>query len=190
MLPEISLDTIGFEEIVKKARSQIAEIYPQWTDYNYHDPGITILELFAFLKEAQQFYIDQTNDSMRKKFLQLIGVVPMSRHAAQTTIKLLSEQPITIPVGTKFTINGLCYENKELAHIPGDILQDAIVKPKHGDVFCFHFDHTEKHGNMVLYPFGKNTESGNQFFLALKKPLEKEKNYRLSIALDDHYGVE
>ena len=32
MLPEISLDTIGFEEIVKKARSQIAEIYPQWTD--------------------------------------------------------------------------------------------------------------------------------------------------------------
>ena len=26
MLPEISLDTIGFEEIVKKARSQIAEI--------------------------------------------------------------------------------------------------------------------------------------------------------------------
>ena len=92
MLPEISLDTIGFEEIVKKARSQIAEIYPQWTDYNYHDPGITILELFAFLKEAQQFYIDQTNDSMRKKFLQLIGVVPMSRHAAQTTIKLLSEQ--------------------------------------------------------------------------------------------------
>lgn len=190
MLPEISLDTIGFEEIVKKARSQIAEVYPQWTDYNYHDPGITILELFAFLKEAQQFYIDQTNDSMRKKFLQLIGVVPMSRHAAQTTIKLLSEQPITIPVGTKFTINGLCYENKELAHIPGDILQDAIVKPKHGDVFCFHFDHTEKHGNMVLYPFGKNTESGNQFFLALKKPLEKGKNYRLSIALDDHYGVE
>lgn len=190
MLPEISLDTIGFEEIVKKARSQIAEIYPQWTDYNYHDPGITILELFAFLKEAQQFYIDQTNDSMRKKFLQLIGVVPMNRHAAQTTVKLLSEQPITIPAGTKFTINGLCFENSALEHIPGDILQDAIVKPKYGDTFCFHFDHTEKHGNMVLYPFGKNTENGNQFLLALKEPLEKEKNYRLSIALDDHYSVE
>ena len=49
MLPEISLDTNSFEEIVKKARSQISEICPQWTDYNYHDPGITILEMFAFL---------------------------------------------------------------------------------------------------------------------------------------------
>lgn len=131
MLPEISLDTIGFEEIVKKARSQIAEIYPQWTDYNYHDPGITILELFAFLKEAQQFYIDQTNDGMRKKFLQLIGIVPMKRTSAKTTVKILSEEPLTIPMGSKFDINGLCFESLQLENMPGDIIQDAIVKPAH-----------------------------------------------------------
>lgn len=190
MLPEISLDTIGFEEIVKKARSQIAEIYPQWTDYNYHDPGITILELFAFLKEAQQFYIDQTNDGMRKKFLQLIGIVPMKRTSAKTIVKILSEEPLTIPMGSKFDINGLCFESLQLENIPGDIIQDAIVKPAHDDVFCFHFDHTEKHGNLVLYPFGKQTGAGSQFFLALNRPLEKEKNYRLSIELDDHYSVE
>ena len=84
MLPEISLDTTNFEEIVKKARSQIAEVYPQWTDYNYHDPGITILELFAFLKAAQQFYIDQTSDDIRKKFLQLIGISLEKRKSAET----------------------------------------------------------------------------------------------------------
>lgn len=190
MLPEISLDTVGFEEIVKKARSQIAEIYPQWTDYNYHDPGITILELFAFLKEAQQFYIDQTNDSMRKKFLQLIGVVPNKRRSAETTIRLTSEEAVTIPMGTKFEINGICFESPQLVNVPGNILQDAIVKPKYGDLFCFRFDHTEKHGNMVLYPFGKRTGAGSQFFLVFKAPLEKGKEYRLSIELDDHYIVE
>ncbi len=190
MLPEISLDTVGFEEIVKKARSQIAEIYPQWTDYNYHDPGITILELFAFLKEAQQFYIDQTNDGMRKKFLRLIGVMPMKRRAAQTMIRLVSEHSQTIPMGTKFNINRLCFESALQINVPGDILQDAIVKPKYGDTFCFHFDHTEKHGNMVLYPFGKQTGVSSQFLLALKKPLEKEKTYRLSVKLDEHYSVE
>ena len=109
MLPEISLDTTNFEEIVKKARSQIAEVYPQWTDYNYHDPGITILELFAFLKEAQQFYIDQISDDMRKKFLQLIGISLAKRKSATTTVRINTTKPTLIPAGTKFYINSFCF---------------------------------------------------------------------------------
>ena len=59
MLPVISLDDERFEEIVDKARKMIPNLYPEWTDHNYHDPGITMLELFAWLKEIQQFHMDQ-----------------------------------------------------------------------------------------------------------------------------------
>lgn len=190
MLPEISLDTLGFEEIVKKARSQIAEIYPQWTDYNYHDPGITILELFAFLKEAQQFYIDQTSDSMRKKFLQLMGITPMKRHAAYTTARFITDHALTIPMGCKFYMNGLCFEAMQLENIPGNIIKAVLVRPKFGPVFQSRITNVEKHGNMVLYPFGKQTGVGSQFDICLNKSLEKGKRYRLSISLDDHYLVE
>ena len=49
MLPEMQLDDQSFEEIVRGARKKIARIYPEWTDYNEHDPGITFLELLAGL---------------------------------------------------------------------------------------------------------------------------------------------
>lgn len=155
MLPEISLDTTNFEEIVKKARSQIAEVYPQWTDYNYHDPGITILELFAFLKEAQQFYIDQTSDDIRKKFLQLIGISLEKRKSATTTVRINTINPALIPAGTKFYINSLCFETTEAENIPGNIIKAVIVKPKYGSIFKLDMLHKDDMSGMVIHPFLK-----------------------------------
>ncbi len=189
MLPEISLDNSTFEEIVKKARSQIEQIYPTWTDYNYHDPGITILELFAFLKEAQQFYIDQTSDDIRKKFLQLMGISLKKRQASHTTIKLLSETRFTVPIGSKFYMNKLCFETIKQENILGDIIKYVIVKPKYGDIFKSKLRQMKDYGNMVVYPFGKKTGVGSEFFICLNEPLEKGKYYSFSILLDENYSV-
>ena len=72
MLPDIRLDTENFEEIVEKARKMIPGIDPNWTDFNYHDPGMTFLELFAWMKEMQQFHMDQIGDLHRRKYLKLL----------------------------------------------------------------------------------------------------------------------
>ena len=56
MLPDINLDNEYFDDILDNARNSIASIYPEWTDFNYHDPGMTMLEMFAWLKESQQYY--------------------------------------------------------------------------------------------------------------------------------------
>ena len=45
MLPILSLDDERFEEIVEKPGKMIPNLSPDCTDYNYHDPGITIIEL-------------------------------------------------------------------------------------------------------------------------------------------------
>lgn len=73
MLPPITLDDEQFEEIIDKARKLIPNLYPEWTDYNYHDPGITILELLAWLKEIQQFYMDQIGSEHIRRYLLLLG---------------------------------------------------------------------------------------------------------------------
>ena len=189
MLPEISLDTSNFEEIVKKARSQIAEVYPNWTDYNYHDPGITILELFAFLKEAQQFYIDQLSDDLRKKFLQLMGISLEKRKNAITTVRINTPNPVSILAGTKFYINGLCFETTETENIPADIIKSVIVKPKYGSIFKSDMLQKNDMGSMVIYPFGKRTGVGSEFYICLKNSLEVGKTYKLSVVLDEHYSV-
>ena len=49
MLPIPILVDQRLEEIAAEARSLIPRLAPDWTDFNHHDPGITFLELFAFL---------------------------------------------------------------------------------------------------------------------------------------------
>ena len=73
MLPIPILDDERFQEISEQARSMIPRLAPDWTDFNHHDPGITFLELFAFLKESQQYHLDQIGPRNQQKYLKLLG---------------------------------------------------------------------------------------------------------------------
>ena len=48
MLPEIMLDDVRFQELVSEARNRIIRHTPEWTEHNVSDPGITLIELFAW----------------------------------------------------------------------------------------------------------------------------------------------
>ena len=49
---------------------------PAWTDENASDPGITLLELFAFLTEQLIYRANRTPERHRRKFLSLVGFDP------------------------------------------------------------------------------------------------------------------
>ena len=68
MLPLINLDDEFYDEIYEKVRKMIPGIYPEWTDYNEHDPGITFLQLLSWMKEMQQFHLDQIGKSIWQCF--------------------------------------------------------------------------------------------------------------------------
>lgn len=63
------LDDQNYAEIVEAAKRRIPVIFPEWTDFNEHDPGITVIELFAWLKEMQQYTLDRIPDSTREAML-------------------------------------------------------------------------------------------------------------------------
>jgi predicted phage baseplate assembly protein len=69
-----ALDTRRFEEIFESARLRIPRYTPEWTDYNESDPGITLLQLFAWLTEMQLYELNRVPDRSYVKFLQLIGL--------------------------------------------------------------------------------------------------------------------
>ena len=50
MLRTENLDDQTFAEIVEEAVKSIPTVFPEWTDHNAHDPGITLQELFAWYK--------------------------------------------------------------------------------------------------------------------------------------------
>ncbi len=106
MLPELTLDSDSFENLIEEYRSQIAGIYPDWTDYNYHDPGITFLELFSWMQENQQYYMDQLGPEHYRQFFRLAGIRPLTREPSLVLAKAMdTERPgkLVIPAGTIFT---------------------------------------------------------------------------------------
>jgi hypothetical protein len=72
-LPLPTLDDRRFDELALEARSLIRSYAPEWTNYNASDPGITLLELFAWLAEMIVYRADQVTDRHRLVFLRLLS---------------------------------------------------------------------------------------------------------------------
>lgn len=82
-----SLDDQTYGEIVEQAKSRLPWLCPDWTNHNASDPGITILELMAWYKELQQYYMDQTTPGIRRSLLKLAGITPEGPAAASCVVE-------------------------------------------------------------------------------------------------------
>ena len=73
-IPQVDLDDRSFDQLVAEARALIPRYFPAWTDYNESDPGITLLELYAFLVEALIYQTNRVPDRSLERFAELVGV--------------------------------------------------------------------------------------------------------------------
>ena len=80
------LDDQKYSDIVEAAKRRISVVFPEWTDYNEHDPGITIIELFAWLKEMQQYYLNRISDRSYENMLKLLGIDVYPPSPAKTSV--------------------------------------------------------------------------------------------------------
>jgi predicted phage baseplate assembly protein len=80
------LDVRSFQEIVDHARRVIPRYCPEWTDHNLSDPGITLLELFAWMTEVMLYRLNRVPDEMYERFLELLGVQREPPVAATTHV--------------------------------------------------------------------------------------------------------
>lgn len=87
-LPLPKLDSRTWQELTAEARELIAHNAPGWTDHNVHDPGITLIELFAWLTELELFQLDRLPPAALRGFLRLAGVVPRPAGVAATAVAL------------------------------------------------------------------------------------------------------
>jgi predicted phage baseplate assembly protein len=72
-IPGLVLDDRTWDDLVEEARTRLPRLSPAWTDHNIHDPGITILELLAWLTETELYRMDKVGEALRAKLLALAG---------------------------------------------------------------------------------------------------------------------
>lgn len=101
-LPLPTLDRLTYDELVAEARRSLPALAPDWTDYNAHDPGITLIELLAWLTEGASYRLNNIPEESYRAFLRLAGVVPRPPQVAET---LLVFQPsvtgVVLPQGIR-----------------------------------------------------------------------------------------
>jgi len=72
-IPVPTLDDRTFDDLIEEGRALIPRYFPPWTDHNASDPGIALLELFAFVIEAAIYQIDRVPERSLERFVQLVG---------------------------------------------------------------------------------------------------------------------
>jgi hypothetical protein len=83
-----NLDDRRYQDLRDDALARIPVHTPEWTNFNKSDPGVTLVELFAFLTESLLYRCNQIPDRNRKKFLSLLNVPLQPAASAQGLITL------------------------------------------------------------------------------------------------------
>lgn len=68
-----NLDDLRWDDLVAEGRSLIPASAPDWTNHNPSDPGITLIELFAFICEKLIYRLNRVSDSNAAEFLSLLN---------------------------------------------------------------------------------------------------------------------
>ena len=98
MLRVPDLDNITYEQLLEKAIHKIPQLTKEWTDFNVHDPGITTLEIYAWLVDMLNYYINASGDIHVRKYMKLLGIVPQKSAPAYSWIAF-GGQDTLIPKG-------------------------------------------------------------------------------------------
>jgi len=88
------LDDRDFDSLFKEARNRIPRYVPEWTDWNDSDPGITLLQLQAWLAETILYRLNQLPDLNFIKFLQLLGVEQEPAKPAQANLTFVLKDKV------------------------------------------------------------------------------------------------
>src|SRR2546427_3436201 len=87
-----TLDDRSYQDLLNEALARIPVHNPEWTNFNRSDPGITLVELFAFLTENVLYRANQIPERNRRKFLSLLGVPLQPGASARGLVAFTNER--------------------------------------------------------------------------------------------------
>ena len=113
-LPPPNLDDRTFRSLVDEAVARIPTFTGEWTNFNTSDPGMTLVQLHAWLTETLLYRVNRLPDLAYVNFLNLLGTTPAPARAAAAELSFRfaaldrTGDPLTIlvPKGTQVGVDG------------------------------------------------------------------------------------
>ncbi|MFB7509520.1 putative baseplate assembly protein [Streptomyces broussonetiae] len=142
-LPSPNLDDRRFQQLVDEAKRYVQQRAPEWTDHNVSDPGVTLIETFAYIVDQLLYRLNRVPDKNYTAFLDLLGIrlFPPAAASAEVDFWLSAPQPdtVTLPTGTEVTTADGDAEDPvvfattdELRIVPSELTR-LVTAPRTGD---------------------------------------------------------
>lgn len=184
------LDDRTFEDLLDDATRSIPVHTDEWTDHNESDPGITILEVLAWVAESDIYRLDRITETHIRKYLQLLGVQPRPPQSASTRLALSpdgTESGSEIEAGTALLADDGSGVAKQFETKADLRLTEAEVTA----VVCTHregqVDNTiaNESDSMHFLAFGPAAEEGSVMYVGFDEDPFADTD-RLDLAIDFH----
>jgi len=104
-LPAPDLDDRRFQDLVDEAKRLVMRRCPEWTDHNVSDPGVTLIETFAYMTDQLLYRLNRIPDRLHLAFLDLVGLRMLPPTPARAPVTFWLSSPgrttLTVAVGTQ-----------------------------------------------------------------------------------------
>jgi hypothetical protein len=164
-----NLDDRTFEDLFKAAIERAKQRGGNWTDLSFGDPGVVLLDLFAFVTDQLLYRVNRIPEKAYVEFLNLIGARLYPPAAATVDLTFSLQQPpaarLVIPRGTRAAAE----RAGDAASTPVvfTTVDDASIEPGQTSVDA-RAHHVEAY---VDEPLGTGTGGGSQSFTVAHPPI-------------------
>ncbi|MBR6088672.1 MAG: putative baseplate assembly protein [Anaerolineaceae bacterium] len=169
-----NLDDLRFQsDLVDEARKRIIRYCPEWTEYNISDPGITLIELFAWMTEMMVYRLNRVPEKNYLKFLEMLGFQLETAKTAEADITFwlsallpLDEYDTTsvvVPAGTE--VQSEDQPDPVVFTTSRDLKINAPLFTHLRSEANFNQNNITRLGVDVFRPFSKKPQIGDMFYL-------------------------
>ncbi len=177
-LPRPTLDNRTYDQLVDEGRAQIPRLAPRWTDHNASDPGITLLELFAWLAEQNIYRFDRLSDEAIRQFARLVGVAPLPPQVARTVVAIANANAMSLSLPKRMQLHdGLGPRFETVDAI--DLTASLLIALGHGDQTGRYTDDTGANASLEGFePLGPHPRAAlaSAFYLGFDQALDDGDN--------------
>ena len=179
-LPDIQLDDRRFDDIVAEARRRIPGYTPEWTDLNDSDPGMTLVQLFAWLSEMIIWRLNRVPEKSFIRFLDLLGIdlAPAVPARAELTFTLTAPnlaRAVLVPRGTRVALAEPGEDGRPVIFETDDNLFAVSAKitamQSYDGAQYDLVTGTNGQPKHTFFPFGERPQKGASLYIGLSEVL-------------------
>src|SRR5215470_5196200 len=151
MIPPPKLDDRNFHDIVAEAISMIPRYAPEWTNHNPSDPGITLIELAAWMTDLLIYRLNQVPEKNYVAFLNLLGIKLRAPRAAKALVRFTLVEGSTkqrVPRGTQVSTPQATEEHT----VTFETARDVVISVARPDRCFSYYDEAYSENSRFIDP--------------------------------------